>query len=150
MSLADEPGSLISDAGNLGVKQVLVISVNARASKEPRFILKRKSPSTLQIVRSVSADEINRYSEDTIQIVRDTFARQVQEKAAQGKTMTFNFVDVSINQVRDDDERQFLNDIGTNFDLKDDEVDRLIAAARKVLRESKEFQAFLALDHRGN
>ena len=29
------------------------------------------------------------------------------------------------------------------FDLSDEEIDHLIAAARKVLRESPEFQAFL-------
>lgn len=150
LSVADEPGSLLSDIHRNEIRQILIISVNARAAKEPRFILKRKSPSTLQIIRSVSADEIGRYSEDTIQIVRDTFEKYVREKATLGKEVNFNFVDVSINQVRDDDEREFLNGIGTNFDLKDDEVDRLIAAARKVLRESKEFQAFLALDHTGN
>ena len=35
------------------------------------------------------------------------------------------------------------NSIGTNFDLSDEQVDRLIAAARQVLRESTEFQAFI-------
>ena len=36
-----------------------------------------------------------------------------------------------------------LEDTGTNFDLKDDEVDLLIKAADEVLRGSSEFQAFL-------
>jgi NTE family protein len=57
--------------------------------------------------------------------------------------VTFNFVEVSFNQVPDAAERNFLNDIGTNFDLSDEQVDRLIAAARQVLRESTEFQSFL-------
>ncbi len=40
-------------------------------------------------------------------------------------------------------ERRFLNTIGTSFDLSDEQIDRLIAAARKVLRKSPEFHAFL-------
>jgi hypothetical protein len=32
--------------------------------------------------------------------------------------------------------------IGTNFNLSDEEVDHLILAARKVLRESPEFRSF--------
>ncbi len=57
--------------------------------------------------------------------------------------MTFDFTQVSIDVVHDDAERNFLNTIGTNFDLSDEQVDRLISAARKVLRESPEFHAFL-------
>jgi NTE family protein len=57
--------------------------------------------------------------------------------------VTFHFVEVSFDRVRDEEERRFLNGIGTNFDLSDEEVDRLIAAGREVLRESAEFQAFL-------
>ena len=48
---------------------------------------------------------MSRYSQDTIQLVRD-----------------------------------FLNSIGTNFNLSDEQVVRRIAAARKVLRESEDFQ----------
>jgi hypothetical protein len=50
---------------------------------------------------------------------------------------------VSFNVVRDANQRQALNDIGTNFDLDDDAVDLLIKAAGEVLRGSPEFQAFL-------
>jgi len=54
----------------------------------------------------------------------------------------FDFAQVSIDAVRDDAEHNFLNTIGTNFDLSGEEV-RLISAARKVLHKSPEFKAFL-------
>jgi len=50
---------------------------------------------------------------------------------------------VSFESVQDDVERRFLNNIGTNFNLNDKQVDALISTARKVLYESPEFQAFL-------
>jgi NTE family protein len=59
----------------------------------------------------------------------------VQEGSTPQRPVTFHFADVSFDQVRDDSERDFLNSIGTNFDLSDEQVDRLIAAARKLLRE---------------
>lgn len=57
--------------------------------------------------------------------------------------MTFSFVEVGFNQVENDTEREYLNNIGTSFSLSDKEVDHLIAAGRKVLRDSPELKAFL-------
>ena len=57
--------------------------------------------------------------------------------------MTFDFAQVSFDVVQDDAECDHLNEIGTSFDLSDEEIDRLISASRRVLRESPEFQAFL-------
>lgn len=51
--------------------------------------------------------------------------------------------DETLTPQKDDNERDFLNRIGTNFDLSDEQVDRLVAAARKILRESDEFEASL-------
>ncbi len=98
----------------------------------------------------MSADQISRYSEDTIQLVRYTFEGWAKRKSTQDRPVTFHFVEVNFDQVRDEGERDFLNGIGTNFDLSDKQVDRLIAAARKVLRESKEFRAFIALTGKDN
>ena len=57
--------------------------------------------------------------------------------------MTFDFAQVSFDVVQDDAECGYLNEIGTSFDLSDEEIGHLIAAARRVRRESPEFQAFL-------
>ena len=59
------------------------------------------------------------------------------------RPVSIDFVEVSFNVVRDEDQRQALNNIGTNFHLDDDEVNLLIEAAGEVLRESSEFQTFL-------
>jgi len=76
-------------------------------------------------------------------IVRYSFEYWTKQASTPQRPVTFDFVGVSFNQVHDENQRQALNDIGTNFDLKDDEVDLLIKAAGEVLRGSPEFQAFL-------
>ena len=48
----------------------------------------------------------------------------------------FEFVEVSLARVIDPDERRYLRRIETSFNLSDEKVDRLIRAARQVLRES--------------
>jgi NTE family protein len=143
LNIAAEPGSRISGLRHPDARDVIIISVNAYAHHKSGWVLERYAPSLLEVIGSVSADQISHYSEDTIQLVRATFEHWVQDNSTPERPVTFHFVDVSFNAVRDDSERDFLNSIGTNFDLSDEQVDRLIAAARKVLRESTEFQAFI-------
>ncbi len=150
LNIAAEPGSHIHELRHEGARHVVIISVNAHAKHKTGWILERYAPSLFEVIRSVSADQISRYSDDTIQLVQSTYERWVQEKSTPERPVTFQFVDISFNQVRDDSERDSLNSIGTNFDLSDEQVDQLIAAARKVLRESKEFQAFIKLSWGGN
>jgi NTE family protein len=143
LNIADEPGNQHRGLDYSEARHVIIISVNAFAKHKSRWVLERYAPSLFEIIGRVSADQISRYSEDTIEIVHSTFEGWVKEKSTPGRPVTFHFVDVSFNQVRDDSERDFLNSIGTNFDLSDEQVDRLIAAARKVLRESTELKAFI-------
>ena len=76
-------------------------------------------------------------------MARDLEGYLDQKKRPWVHLVSFNFIEVSFESVRDDAERHFLNNIGTNFDLNDEQVDHLISAAGQVLRESQEFKEFL-------
>jgi NTE family protein len=146
LSLADDPAASARDHLHLEARHILIISVNAYAKHKSDWILERNAPSLFEVIGSVSADQISRYSEDTVQLVRDTFENWVEAHSTPQRPVTFHFVDVSFNHVKDDKERDFLNSIGTNFDLSDEQVDHLVSAARKVLRESQDFQSFIKLN----
>jgi len=146
LSFVDDPAASARDHLHLEARRIIIISVNAYAKHKSDWILERYAPSLFEVIGSVSADQISRYSEDTVQLVRDTFENWVKDKSTAERPVTFHFANVSFNHVKDDDERDFLNSIGTNFDLSDEQVDRLIAAARKILRESEDFQAFIKLN----
>ncbi len=148
LNLAAEPGLQHHQLGYADARHVIIISVNAFAHHKSRWSLERYAPSLFEIVERVSADQISRFSEDTVQLVRSTFEGWVKEHSTVQRPVTFHFVDVSFAQVGDDSERDFLSSIGTNFDLSDEQVDRLIAAARKLLRESTEFQTFIKLNRK--
>jgi len=144
------PFSLQNDAhetfrylGHPAVRHVLIISVNSFAEKEAEWSHLRDAPGIAEVIQSISSDQIGRYNYDTLDIVRYSFENWTKQVSTPQKPVTFDFVEVSFNAVRDAEQRQALNDIGTNFDLTDDEVDLLITASEQVLRESPDFQTFL-------
>jgi NTE family protein len=120
-----------------------MILVNAIVKETPKWAFVSHSPSLLEVVSSVSSIQLARYDLDTIELVRKSFGQWTKESSRPGRPVSFDFVDVSFEQVRDDAQREKLNEVATNFDLSDDQVDLLIAAARQLVRESPEFQSFL-------
>ena len=143
-SLAGNPREVFNALGHPGVRHVLIISVNSFAHKQEKWPLKRAAPGLAETMGAISSDQIGRYNYDTIDIVRYSFDYWTRKISTPQLPVTFDFVEVSFNAVHDADRRQALNDIGTNFKLKDDEVDLLIEAADEVLRSSPEFRSFLA------
>jgi len=143
VTLIGDPHLAFDEFGHPDVRQILIISVNSRARKEPDWALERAAPSLAEVIGSISSDQINRYSVDTLDLVRSAYKRWTEQVSTPDHPVSFNFIEVSFEEVKDDTERHFLNNIGTNFDLNDKQVDALISAARKVLDESPEFQAFL-------
>ena len=111
--------------------------------------MKHYAPSLSELIGSVTSDQIARYSTDTLDIVRYAYKTQAEHLSTPERPVAFNFVEVSFSSVADDEERKFLNNIGTNFHLSDKEVDHLIAAARRILRDAPEFKAFLEYNHLG-
>ena len=143
LSLRGDPSQLFRDLGHPEVRHVLIISVNSFAHKKEKWPFKRAAPGLAETIGAISSDQIGRYNYDTLDIVRYSFEYWTNKVSTPQRPVSFDFVEVSFNVVRDEDQRQALNNIGTNFHLDDDAVDLLIKAAGEVLRESSEFQAFL-------
>ena len=129
--------------GHPEARHILIISVNSFAHKQEKWPLKRAAPGLAETIGAISSDQIGRYNYDTLDIVRYSFEFWTNKVSTPQRPVSFDFVEVSFNVVRDEDQRQALNNIGTNFHLDDDEVNLLIEAAGEVLRESSEFQTFL-------
>ena len=144
LSLEGDPRQVFSELGHPNVRDVLIISVNSFAQKKEKWPLRRAAPGLAETIGSISSDQIGRYNYDTLDIVRYSFEYWTKQVSTPQRPVSFDFVEVSFNSVHDADQRQALNDIGTNFDLKDDEVDLLIQSADEVLRSSPEFRSFLA------
>ena len=143
-SLEGDPRQAFRDLGHPDVRHVLIISVNSFAHKKEKWIFKRVAPGLAETIGAISSDQIGRYNYDTIDIVRYSFEYWTKQASTPQRPVSFDFVEVSFNQVHDENQRQALNNIGTNFELDDDEVDLLIKAAGEVLGASPDLRTFLA------
>ena len=143
VSLIGDPHLAFGKFRHPDVRQILIIAVNSRAKPKSDWALERAAPSLAQVIGSISSDQIDRYSIDTLDIVRLAYKKWVEQVSTPEHPVTLDFVEVSFESVKDDAERDFLNNIGTNFELNDEQVDHLISAAKKVLHESPDFQTFL-------
>jgi NTE family protein len=143
VSLAGGLEAAFPEAKHPGGRQVLMILVNAIVKGTPEWALVSQNPSLVEVVASVSSIQLARYDVDTIELVRDSFERWTKESARPGRPTSFDFVEVSFEQVRDEAQQKKLNEVGTSFALGDEQVGLLIAAARQILRESPGFQSFL-------
>jgi len=94
--------------------------------------------------------QINLYNDETIRRFHENVQRWKQEISQQrcgaqqcDNDIDFYFVNVSLADLIDTKERQFLQQIPTTLSLTDDQVKRLIQAADVLLSGSSEFQRFI-------
>jgi NTE family protein len=142
--LAGSPQQALEAMGHGDVEKMVIISVNSAAQHEAKWPRKRSAPSLFKTLNSVSGVQIDRYTTDTIDIVSYAFSLWAKQLSTTEHPVSFEFVEVSFEGVQDEEERTYLNSIGTNFGLSNEQIDHLIAAGRQVLRESPAFQAYIA------
>ena len=143
VKLVGNPREAFRQMGHPNVRQVLIISVNSQTKSIPPWASKLEAPGIVEVLSSVTDDQIAAYTADTLDAINYTFKDRVRSISTPEKPVTFHFVEVSFDKAADEAERQKLNDIDTSFNLKDEEVDLLISAAAEILRRSPEFKAFL-------
>jgi NTE family protein len=129
--------------GHENVKQIIIVSVNAATHNYPEWGRDPNPPKIEHVLGSVTDVLMNRYTDDTTQIVRSSYERWTESRTRTGKPVAFNFVEVSFAQVQDPQQREQLDSIETRMQLEDPEVDRLIAAGHSILKSSSEYQQFL-------
>lgn len=145
-NLFDLPGDMqytLKNIRHADVRQILIISVDSHTRPKRKWTKTRWNPSLLQVLGSVTDTQMSRYSIDTMLIVQNAFTEWTEELTAAGQPTTFHFVEVSFSEVENEDDRNSLFEIGTNFSLENEEVDLLISSARQVVRQSSALKDFL-------
>ncbi|MFI5326156.1 MAG: patatin-like phospholipase family protein [Candidatus Rokuibacteriota bacterium] len=128
-------------SGNAGVRDIVVISVNAQTEPAFNWDLENVSPSLPAVLDAVTSVQINRYNFETVALLQAAFAQWSRALSTEGHPVLFHFVSVSFDDLRDEGELRYFNELPTSFELEAKAVDRLRGAARSLLRESPEFRA---------
>jgi NTE family protein len=143
------------------IRRMVVLVVNSMSSPPVTWDRSPTPPGTVAILLKSAGVPIDQFSFESIELLRDigtrwrtmrTIRESPEFKASrdpklEALTRTPDVevyaIDVSFAQLKDEAEREYLNGLPTSFVLPDEAVDRLRAAAGKLIMESPEFQRLL-------
>jgi NTE family protein len=148
------------------VRRVIIFVVNSASSPSFAWNEEENSPAALSILVKAAGVPVDRYANESIELLRDIDARWTAQRAirdsaafdkkkdpavawvANAVNADIYAIEVSFRAVTDKQERDYLNQLPTSFALSADAVDRLRAAAKKIILSSPDFQQMLATSGR--
>ena len=115
----------------------------AATSPETAWEAIDEAPALFDIIDQTATVQINRYTIETIELLRSTF--ESWSRAAEGweDPVGFHLVELDFTRPVDPAEREYLNGLPTSFRLSDEAIDRLRRAGRTTLRSDEAFLSFL-------
>jgi NTE family protein len=144
-------------------RKVVIILVNAETALDVESSRRIQSPPFAAALSAATSVPLQRYSFETVALLKDRLAEWQRESyaAACGKTtqskegmagksatdckgVDFHFIEVNFSEEPDPGERDYLKRLPTSFVLSNEAVDRLIAAGRLILRNNSEYQRLLS------
>ena len=147
-------GDLESTFELLGVKRVrklVYLIVNAETAPDMTQYTLSEIPGLSRVSRALIDIPINRYSTDTLQLMNqavDKWRTQMRRRPP-GDARVFSpdadiyFINASLTELEDPEELHYLMNIPTNLSLTDEQIDRLLLAASRLIRRDKEFQRLM-------
>jgi NTE family protein len=147
------------------VKRIAIFVVDSKSAPKTDWDTTPSAPSDLAIVLKSAGVPIDHFSFEAVELLRDTKQRwqnmrRIRESAAFAASkdpalsqlvntpdVELYAIDVSFSALTDRAEFDYLNNLPTSFVLPAEAVDRLRAAAGKIILASPEFQRLLKDAH---
>lgn len=144
-----------------GVKRIVVIVVNSLSSPSTNWNKSVNGPGSIELLIKATGVPIDHYSYEEVEMLKDTQARWNSMKKLRNSKLFANnknselekivntpdidlyAVNVAFNQLDDQQEYEYLNGLPTSFSLPPEAVDRLRAAAKKIVLSSPELNKIM-------
>lgn len=144
-----------------GVKRIIVIVVNSLSSPSTNWNKSVDGPGSIELLIKATGVPIDHYSYEEVESLRDTQARWNSMKKLRDSKLFANnknpelekivntpdinlyAINVAFNQLEDQQEYEYLNSLPTSFSLSPEAVDRLRAAAKKIVLSSPELNTIM-------
>jgi len=143
------------------VHRIIIFVVNSASTPTFDWNEREKSPGAMSILVKAAGVPVDRYANESIELLRDidarwTAGRAIRDSAAfdkvrdpkvswvaNGPNADIYAIEVSFRVLTDKKERDYLNQLPTSFALPAAAVDRLRAAAKHIILASPDFQEML-------
>jgi len=147
-------GSLESTFKTVGVRQIkklVILAVNAETSPDVMDYRSDEIPVFSRAFSSLVDIPINRYSLDTLLLLRyaiemwrkNLLALPAGIETVLARDAEIYFIDASFSKIDDVAEQQYLMKIPTTLYLTDEQLEHLFAAASQLIRSDPEFQRLM-------
>ncbi|HJT19845.1 MAG TPA: patatin-like phospholipase family protein [Nitrospira sp.] len=142
--------ALLKQAGVKNVRKFVVLAVNAETSPDVMEFRSDHVPVLSKAMNSLIDVPINRYSFDTVALLRlgiQKWQEMLKLERPEGSPFApgaeIYFINASLAEVPDLDERASLMRIPTTLYLKDEQIDRLVRAASSLIRNDPDFRRLM-------
>jgi NTE family protein len=142
---------LLLMAGLKNIKKFVILAVNAETSPDVMEFRSDHVPVLSKAMSSLIDIPINRYSFDSTTLIKfgvEKWRTELQFKPRPpgspfAEDADIFFINASLSEIEDPDERMSLMKIPTTLYLTDEQIDRLVTTAAKLIRNDKEFQRLM-------
>jgi len=124
-------------------RHLVVIAVDAATELDTEMDLSNKTPSSVRVAGAVTKLQLERYDVDSKLLAKQLLEKWAAKFSRPGRPVETYLVSVDIQDIKDPATLDYVNNIPTSFKLDDEQVDKLIAVGRQLLRSDPEYQALL-------
>ena len=107
-----------------------------------------RAASIEDTINAVTDAQLHTANARTLDLMKQSVRRWAEELGSENLVIDPYFIQVDFGSIADASRRRFFNSIPVGFTLTGEQVDELIRAGRKLLRENKEFERFLLEAHK--
>ena len=125
-------------------RSLAFISVNASTDPEPEMDASNKQPSLSETIGAMSDVQLHRYNVATMELMDKSIKRWAKELSTPSRPVTPYFIKIGFRDIQHPEQRRFFNNVPTSFSLTDEQVEKVIAAGRELLRSNPDYQRFVA------
>lgn len=150
-ALAGDLESTFQMLGAKNIRKLVYLIVSAETSPDLNQYTLNEIPGLSRVSRALIDIPINRYSMDTMQLMNRAIQQwriQLQQRST-GVSSVFTpdadiyFINASLTEVTEPEKEARLMNIATNLALTDEEVDHLLQAGSRLLRNDPEFRRLI-------
>jgi NTE family protein len=134
---------LVGEMKPANVKRVVVISANAYSFPDRTWDRREQPPGSFTVGTAAANHTLDRYSFETLELVREQFDAWQGELNGRTEIKLYPVM-INFTNFRDLKERRFFLNLPTSFVLPPTDVDKLVDAGHRLLRQNRAYRGLLA------